>query len=322
MSIVFDPTGSLNVSTDPGDLPEASDGRNIHSGSMTRCKNLRLNERGKAVTRDGSKKLNSTVTETPVYWIEEQSGSRFAFAGTQIYENESSIDTGLTSAQWSAIQYNAYNDTAENIFALNGTDRKRIESSTVYEWGLAAPTNAPTITAGQGTGLTGLYNVRYTYVRKVGGVTVAESNPSSPATSFLDLTNQSLAVSVTTPSDSQVTHIRLYRTQANGAIYYQDQDIPTSDYTHGVCFTWEDTDNYISGGAFKFTVNDATHTTQNTYSWEEDLSQESDDTGSVGSGLDWYGESEELYQLYVEAVLAFGDGNPLSYEEFIELYGS
>jgi len=321
MSIIFDPTGTLNVSTDAGDLEEVSDGRNLRSGMMTRCRNLRLNEAGKAITRDGSQKLNAAAIETAIWWIEEQAGDRYTFAGTQIYKNEASIETGLTSAQWSAIKYNAFNDTTANIFALNGTDRKRIESDTVYEWGIAAPTTAPTMTPGQGTGLTGLYSVRYTYVRKVNDVTVAESNPSPAVSAYIELTDQTLTVDATTPTDTQVTHIRLYRTYANGALYYQDQDIVTSANTHGVCFTWEDTDDYISGNAYKFTVSDSTHTTENTYSWEYDLTQEIEDSESIGGGSDWYAESEELYNQYVEAVLAFGSGYPLSYEEFLELYG-
>ena len=142
MSVRFNPTGQLNISWDAADLPAQSDGQNVNSDSLVRCKNLRINQTGVAKTRDGSTKINSTAMETPVWWVEEQSGTRYSFAGTQIYEDESSIDTGLTSAQWSALKYNAYNDTANNIFALNGTDKKRIESSTVYEWGLAAPATA------------------------------------------------------------------------------------------------------------------------------------------------------------------------------------
>lgn len=269
MSILFNPSGTLNVAHDPSDLPEQSDGNNYSSGAMVRCKNLRLDQKGIARTRDGSVKLNVTAIGMPVWWLEEQEGYRYAFAGSAIYKDETSIASGLTSAQWAAIQYNAYNDTALNIFALNGTDRKRIESGAVYEWGLAAPTVAPTLAVGGANGLTGEYNVKYTYARKVGSVVVAESDPSPAGTSIV-LADESLAVTVTQPSDSQVTHIRLYRTSAGGTTYNWDQDVAVSTtLVYSYAFDWEESGAYIAGDGYKFTTADSTHGTENTFTWEE-----------------------------------------------------
>ena len=58
MTILFNPSGILDVASDPSDLPESSDGTTIQSDALTRCKNLRLNQKGIAKTRDGSAKLN------------------------------------------------------------------------------------------------------------------------------------------------------------------------------------------------------------------------------------------------------------------------
>jgi hypothetical protein len=160
----------------------------------------------------------------PVNLIVEQAGVRYEFSGPQIFRNESSIVSGLTDAQWSAIKYNSFNDTTEQIFAINGTDRKRIQSSTVSEWGITAPSAAPTVGVGTGTGLTGSYLAKITYCRKVGTVVVSESNPSSASTSQ-SLSNQALRVTWVASSDSQVTHVRVYRTSAGGGIYYHDQDV-------------------------------------------------------------------------------------------------
>jgi len=296
MTVFFSPDGLLNVAADASDLPETGDQKGSRSGALTRCKNMRLNEIGKAKTRDGSSKINTTAIETAIHWIEEQGGTRYAFAGTQIYEDEVSIDSGLTNAQWAAIKYNAFNDTTDNIFALNGTDRKRIESSTVYEWGIAAPTTAPTLNAGQGEGLTGLYNAKYTYLRKVGSVIVSESNPSPEADVHLELNNQSLLVDVTLPTDTQVTHVRLYRTLAGGVIYYIDQEIPAAGYTHGVTESFEDTDAYISGEAYKFTIIDEAHGTENTYTWEEQPDTTIDDSSGYSSGNNWWDDDDEAAQ--------------------------
>lgn len=148
-----------------------------------------------------------------------QSGTRYAFGGDSIYQNETSITSGLTDAQWSAINYNAYNETTEQIFALNGTDRKRIEGTTVSEWGIEAPDTAPTLAVGASTGLTGDYNVRYTYARLSGTTVIHESNPS-PAGTAVTLSDESLDITWTASTDSQVTHVRIYRTLTSGSAYF------------------------------------------------------------------------------------------------------
>jgi hypothetical protein len=245
---------------------------------MVRCKNVRLNERGKGKTRDGSAKLHTTALKNPVWLVEEMAGDRYAFAGSAIYKNETSIKTGLKSAQWAAVQYNSFNDTSDNVFALNGIERKRVEGSTVSEWGIEAPTKAPTIGVGRGGTLNGQYNAKYTYVRKVGSTVVAESNASPAASTAQVLNGQSLAVDVTQPSDSQVTHIRLYRTLTGGAIYYYDQEIAIAvTYVYGHTFDWEETDEYISGDGYQFTTADSTHRSENCFTWEE-LFKDRDDS--------------------------------------------
>ena len=89
MSIIWKPTGSLDVSTSPFDLPD--DG-------FKRCKNLRLGQAGKVVTRDGSQTLNATaMAYTPLYVI-EQNGDRYTFSDTDIFKNEVAIANGLQCA--------------------------------------------------------------------------------------------------------------------------------------------------------------------------------------------------------------------------------
>lgn len=267
MSILFSPNGSLDVAKDPSDLPESGDGQNLISGAMVRCKNLRINQQGIAKTRDGSAKLNDSTIGS-VNWLEVQAGVRYAFAETAIYRDEGSIATGLTDAQWSALQYNSFNDTAQQVFATNGTDRKRIDGANVYEWGIDAPTTVPVLFSGAGKGLTGEYNVKYTYVRKVGSTVVTESNPSPAGVSKV-LADQSLAVTVAQPKDTQVTHIRLYRTTAGGSTYSFAQEVPVGHYTYGYSFDWESTDGYVAGTGYKFTTSDTPHGTENTFTWEE-----------------------------------------------------
>jgi hypothetical protein len=296
VTVFFDPSGSLDIATDPSDLPETGDGNESTSGAMTRCKNLRVNQKGQAITRDGSAKLNASALAAAINWIEEQGGDRYSFAGSAIYLNESSIESGLTDAQWSAVKYSAFNDLTEQVFALNGTDRKRISGSDVWEWGIEAPTVAPILAAGAGTGLTGEYNAVYTYVRKVDTAIVCESNPSPASGSTQNLSNQSLSIDVEQPTDPQVTHIRVYRTLQGGETYFLDREIAVnSSATYGYTYDWELADEYLDPDeGFAFSTADATHSTQNSYTWEEtyathdsnDTSGTSGDSGTVVYGQD------------------------------------
>ena len=91
--IVFKPIGSLDITTDPCDLPDEG---------MQRCKNLRMDENGVLKLRDGSYKLNSTAMAGTMDFIIEQGGNRYVFGGQYIYKNESLISTGI---QCSAPEY-------------------------------------------------------------------------------------------------------------------------------------------------------------------------------------------------------------------------
>lgn len=211
--MLFKPTGTLNVTADP---------TIIDDGDMQRCKNLRLNKNGVAVTRDGKNALNDTAINI-VSKIIEQLGNRYEF-GTSIYRNESSLASGY-SPTWDAILYNPYNSYTQSIYCSNSSNLIRIEGSTLYNWGITAPSSAPTIAAGTQTGLTGDYNAKYSYCRKEGSTVVSESNLSDAAAAAVTLANGSLSVSWSASGDSQVTHVRVYRTLAGGSVYYHDQDV-------------------------------------------------------------------------------------------------
>ena len=169
-------------------------------------------------------------TESGVWLIHNLDTARYVFSGGSLYYNneQTALATGLSDARWSAISYNQFNDTTKQVYACNGADRKRIEGRTVAEWGIDKPVTVPVIVAGASTGLTGDYNVRYTYAKKKGTTVVSESNPSDAAAAAVTLSNQSLDITWTASPDSQVTHVRVYRTTAGGAVYQH-----VSDYAVG-----------------------------------------------------------------------------------------
>jgi len=228
LTIFFTPNGSLDLNTDPSDLPEAADGDSRSSGEMQRCKNLRLTENGVAQTRDGSR-LWASGLGLPVWTIIEQGGTPYSGSNGGIYSWSTALETGLGGSRYSGIRYNPYNSTTQSIYILNGTDRKRIESGSVYEWGIDAPASAPTITTGGAAILEGDYNAKFTYCRKEGSTIVSESDPSPEASAAVTLSSQSLLVSWEAPADSQITHVRFYRTAAGGSTYYHDTDFDITD---------------------------------------------------------------------------------------------
>ncbi len=233
MSILWTCDGQLDVATSPSNLPGQSAEGSTVSGAMQRCANLRTDQAGMLATRDGSRKYKADALDQERVWhIITQGLDRYEFAGTKIYRNETSIATGMTDAQWSALLYSPFNSDTESVYAVNGTDRKRIEGSTVYEWGMEAPAAAPVIAAGTGTGLTGNYLAKVTYCRKESAVVVSESDPSPAPAAAVTLTNTGLSISWAASTDPQVTHVRIYRTLSGGGTYYFDADVAIGTTTY------------------------------------------------------------------------------------------
>jgi hypothetical protein len=88
MSILWKPTGTLDINTMPTDLPEQSGNGAIVSGAMVRCKNLSLNRMGLAELRYGSSLIASFTPTSAPDLILEVAGHRYIFAGNEIYYDE------------------------------------------------------------------------------------------------------------------------------------------------------------------------------------------------------------------------------------------
>jgi hypothetical protein len=86
VSILFIPSGTLDVAEDPPHLPD--DG-------FQRCKNLRIDDKGFLKLRDGSYKLNVSAVIGTMDFIIEQGGVRYLFGGKYIYRDETLISTGI-----------------------------------------------------------------------------------------------------------------------------------------------------------------------------------------------------------------------------------
>lgn len=86
---------------------------------------------------------------------------------------------------------------------------RKTDGTNLFNWGINAPTTAPTASTGTSGNLNGQYQWRVTFIRNAGGYLV-ESNPS-PASNILTLSNQRANLTIPTSSDPQVTGRRIYR---------------------------------------------------------------------------------------------------------------
>lgn len=230
MAIIWVPDGSLDIATSPSSLPQIVNGRDIESHELSRAKNLEMRKNGLAEQRKGSTRQTSNPLLGKALKIIEQNRRPYAFTTSAIYRGSTKIED-KSAFSWDAVAYNAFNDLTEQIFAISGGTARRIFDASSEKWGIDAPTIAPTIAAGASTGLTGDYNAKYTYARQVNGTVVAESNPSPAAAAAVTLSDQSLSISWTASSDSQVTHVRVYRTLTGGTTYFFDTAVATGTTT-------------------------------------------------------------------------------------------
>lgn len=277
MSLVFKPLGTLDLNSDPSSLEVSGSGSNIIGSTMQRCKNLRLDIPGEAKLRYGSAKLSSTQMSGNENHIREQMGSRYVF-GTSIYEDEVSIGSGYAKGIWSSVLYNAYNSLNLNIFALNGNETVRIQDGVVYNWGIEVPPIEMTVEALDSlTGLTGTYNAKITFARYEGGTVVYESNPSEAAETSAVLVDQGLKITIEYdsfgPLDPQATHVRLYRTTADGLLYYFEKafeidELVLSEFDYAYTADFEESDAYISGTGYLVSFHNY-YLYRGVFDWEE-----------------------------------------------------
>lgn len=170
-------------------------------------------------TKQFSTALSSTMTRR----LGKVSGIRYRAAGTSWFREQTSIVTGLSGGNiQSIVGYRPQNDPGTWAFLADAATMHKDNGVTTTNWGIATPTNAPSLSVGAPGTLSGAYSVRYTYARYVGASLAHESSPSE-ASSTVTLAKQNGVVTWTASTDTQVTHVRIYRTQVGGSEWLFDQ---------------------------------------------------------------------------------------------------
>ncbi|HYE89538.1 MAG TPA: hypothetical protein VEA38_00905 [Terriglobales bacterium] len=187
---------------------------------------------GVIVLRAGRTKQNSTaLADQTIRRLARINSVRYRVAANSVYRGADQIINGLSTNLYTTLMpFRPLNDTAIWAFIADDGLMRKDDGTNTRKWGIAAPTATPSVGT-TGTGLTGVYSVKYTYARVVGSAVAHESNPS-PASANQTLTNQNLSISgLTASSDPQVTHVRIYRTVAGGSEYLFDQQIANGTTT-------------------------------------------------------------------------------------------
>jgi len=124
---------------------------------------------------------------------------------------------------------------ARNKFWIaNGTDFLKIEGSTAYRAGIAAPTGATATAAAGGSLTAGVYTVYICYARKISGTIVLYSYPQTIGNVTLSGGNLSIAVTCANSSDPQVTDKVVFAIEPNRVVayyYYDNADNTTTSFT-------------------------------------------------------------------------------------------
>lgn len=201
-----------------GGLDETAGAYEIADDCLQACDNIHL-DAGRLYARPGRRKWGAAFASTIRGIAEAPDGSKkmLVAAEGKLWSDDASVRvqlaTGLTDE---TVRFSQ----AGSVAYLNGsTVQKRWDGTTLSAVGLVAPASAP-VAAASGVGLTGSYAWVVTYVIKSGATVVLESNPS-PVSNSLTLSGQGCALSsIPAPSDSRVTHMRIYRSLDSGSTYY------------------------------------------------------------------------------------------------------
>lgn len=109
-----------------------------------------------------------------------------------------------------------------NVIITNAFNRSILVDPdfNVYPLQLQPPMSAAVLSDGASGSLSGTFRVKYTYVIKNANGKILVESGFSPISAAYTISSKLLKVTVSKPSDTSVTHIKIYRTLTNGTTYF------------------------------------------------------------------------------------------------------
>jgi hypothetical protein len=208
------------------------------SSSSDTFHDIDLSKPGQANTRGGSvsQKNVGYIPKRLWDWYVPANDTHYPISqgGTKVTVLDQSFnilneDTGFTDG--SIFDFLNYGD---ELFYSNETDGNRIasivsSSPAFRKWGITKPSSANTFAADSGTGLTGTFLYKYTYVNSTSG----HESSASPASASHTVANKTINLTgLAASADTQVDKINIYRTTNGGATYFYLTQISNGTTTY------------------------------------------------------------------------------------------
>lgn len=144
------------------------------------------------------------VSNGKLYSINESTGAK-----TELY------DITGTGEAWGV-------NFLDKFWVCNGTDVVKVEATTAYKVGMAAPTGATSALVAGGSLDDGVYQIYLSHTRKVDGTRVLHSVGQSVTSRTCGSGNNTIRITFSdaSASDAQITHVTVWMTDAGGSTYY------------------------------------------------------------------------------------------------------
>ena len=193
---------------------------NLEDYELAKAINADLhNVLGTISLRLGRTKLFTTaLADLKLRRLSRINGFRYQVAGRTLYRNNTSILTTLSGFLSTTLA--AYRPLADaTIWALiaDGSAMYKDDGTNIRNWGIVAPTATPAVAIGAAGSLSGVYMVKFTYVRKSGTTIACESNPSPSSAASSSLTSDVLSITGLTASSDPPRQSRCRSTARSGS---------------------------------------------------------------------------------------------------------
>ena len=261
--VIAAPTKQVTIRNFSG-LNSRIDSEDLPYDEVTRAENLRFEKQGAVQKRANRAKYNTTSLGTdPINWLARYyyGDNKQLLIGydTTIRLGDDENSTFSTAKSGLTADLHFDDETYKDILYLaNGTDTNlRYDGTNFENWGLATPATVSLATNASSGLASGTYGYKYTYMYDG----YQESNPSDAASILVTAPNQVVLSSVAT-GNTAVTARKIYRTEADGSIYYYLttlSDNSTTTYTDstvdsGLDTTSQPPTDHYSPSVFKYIV--------------------------------------------------------------------
>ena len=159
----------------------------------------------------------------------------YVVSGDTLYEVD---EDGALTAIRAGLTQNAvmtYEEVNNVVFYSNGKELGKIIDGSHFDWGVEQPDSSFDLASSGGALRPGFYQVRITYVNTYGEESAASE---SPLTITLSAQGGIAISNIPQPVSFEVTHIRVYATQADDSVFYLAGEIEvgtsSTDYIGGV----------------------------------------------------------------------------------------